>query len=150
MKKLILLFCIGFCSFQISAQEVMNSATNAGSILLTGSSSLEISFADETPMFLGVGLGYFVIDNLAVGANFNYIRIFGESDTAAELFARYYALDNLFVGASYTMQEPKVFAAQVGYDWFIADRVAIEPVFEYPFKDGLDPAIGIGVSVFLR
>ena len=109
-----------------------------------------MTFSSALETFGRVGLGYFVIDNLAVGANFNYIRIFGESDIAAELFARYYALDNLFVGASYTMQEPKVFAAQVGYDWFIADRVAIEPVFEYPFKDGLDPAIGIGVSVFLR
>lgn len=150
MKKLLLLLCIGVCSFQVNAQEDASSYTSSGTIMLNGSSSLNISFADGTPTLLGLGAGYFLMDNLAAGLNFQYFSFDGNSDTATELFARYYVMPDLFAGLAYQLNDPTVFSASVGYNFFIGDMISLEPTFTYPFKDIYDPELGIGVSVFLK
>ena len=150
MKKVLLFFLTSFFAFQLSAQDGMSSFSDSGTIMLNGQSSLNISFSDGTPTLLSLGAGYFVIDKLAAGLNFNYFSFDGNSDSSTELFARYYAMDQLFVGLAYRADDPTLLTASVGYNYFLSDKVSLEPTFNFPFdSDIADPSISVGVSVFL-
>lgn len=150
MKKIVILFCACFFAFQISAQDSMSSFTDSGSILLNGKSDLNITFSDGTPTALSLGAAYFVMDNLAAGLNFGYFSFDGNSNSTTELFARYYVMDQLFVGAAYKLDDPTLLSASVGYNYFLSNKVSLEPTFTFPFdSDIADPSIGVGVSVFL-
>ena len=130
-------------------RQYWGSFSDSGTIFLSGQSSLDISFSDGTPIDLGVGGGYFIMDKLAVGAAINFFSFDGNSDTNLGLLARYYVMDNLFGQASYTVTDPTLFAISAGYNWFLTDNVSFEPTFTYPFDDFADPSINVGVTIFL-
>ena len=111
----------------------------------------------------GVDGSYFVIDKLAVTAGIGLVAAsLGDWDDNSFNFsigARYYVWDALFVGLAYQGEKSKgadllsFGKAQVGYTYYLSDKVFFEPAlnFEMGFGDtnkvtqfGL--SIGIGVN----
>ena len=100
----------------------------------------------------GMRFGYFIVNNLAVGAVLNYtsdkIDVDGDdpdpvNTTGYGAFARYYIGGVAFVGGSYAMQtsstwddlddKPRVstMAAEAGFSLFLSDNVAFTPSVSY-------------------
>ena len=117
----------------------------------------EPSDVTSTSTAAQLSFGYFVIDNLALGAALNYTSSktdFNDSDidnpdpvstTAYAAFARYYIAGVAFVGASYGMQTSSVYddwddedvptislmQGEVGASIFLSDKVAFTPRITY-------------------
>ncbi len=151
MKKLLLscllLFTLGF----VHAQDDGDSSSdnfNAGTIMLSGSSNFNFIFSDNTNFSLSVSAGYFLIDNLMAGINFNYIDFGSFSDEQIALEARYYLFNNIFGGALYQLDDGGNLALQAGIDLFLNDSVALEPVFIYSLEDNADPGIAGRITIF--
>ena len=143
MKKLLMSLVLGFLVTMSYAQDDADfNPYAAGTININASSGLEISFADGTPYALGVGGGYFIMDNLMIGASLS-IFDFGEffdAETSIALGARYNVYNQLYAGASYDF-DAEVISLSAGYDIFLSDRIALSPTFTYYLEDGLDPDI---------
>lgn len=134
-----ILTSVGF----ISAQTV-----NQGAWMLGGSvgfSSLKVKDADASTTYLNISpnVGYYIIDDLAIGARINFLSesFDGESESNVGIgpFLRYYVTDPIFLQIGYDIEaavldwnivfagEGSTLHAAVGYSWFLNSGVAIEP-----------------------
>jgi len=128
---------------------------NKGAWMVGGSVAFE-STEGENSIKIEPELGYFLINNLAVGSNFNID--FEGDDTQIEFgpFARYYAFKGLFAqaGIGYAKENDNDaligYNGAVGYSWFLNNSVAFEPSLRYSSTDGIGTLyLGIGVQAFL-
>ena len=147
MKKIITCLILCFSLFTALAQDDSKSFNDQGTWMLNGQSSLNVVFSDGTPLLLTLNAGYFVIDNLAAGVGFAYIRFSGSSDTSTSIFARYY-LDKFFLQGNLDLDDGSTVTLSAGYELFISNNVSLEPAFNYPIDDFLDPSLTMSVAVF--
>ena len=120
-----------------------------GTFLINGQSSGIIEFSDGTPIQLGVWVGYFVADKLAIEGVLVYLSNSFGSDTNFGLGFRYNIFNKLSLGALYDF-DASIFTAKAGYDFFIANNVSFSPTFNLPFDDFQDPNLNLGFSIFLK
>lgn len=161
MKKglFTLVAALGF--FAASAQ------INQGAILVNAKSDL--SFVSSSPdggdsfneFNIGLKGGYFVIENLAVGAQLGYYK-HSEADDASTsfgLFGRYYVNGKIILGAGFNSNKSGDFSytsipLEAGYAAFITDNIAVEPVVTYELvsgdMEGSNFGIGVGFSLYLN
>lgn len=98
---------------------------------------------NETRLQLTPKVGYFVIDNLAIGADITFITTSGGLSTTSTFlagpFVRYY-IKNLFIEGEYGFGSGKSgdtntsttgWTAGIGYAVFLNDYIAIEPTLIY-------------------
>jgi len=160
MKKVLFTFFAAFVAFAASAQ------ISQGTILLGGSSNLGFTSnnedaGDDSQFDLSVQGGYFVIENLAIGATIGYSK-WSEADDATITIgpmARYYFNGKIFAGAGFAVQKTGDFSGsviplQVGYAAFLNDAVAIEPSLNYSVYggdyEGSSFGLNVGISVYLN
>lgn len=161
MKKglFTLVAALGF--FAASAQ------INQGAILVNAQSDL--NFVSTSPdggesysqFNIGLKGGYFVIENLAVGAQLGYYK-HSEADDASTsfgLFGRYYVNGKIILGAGFNANKEgeasyTTIPLEAGYAAFITDNIAIEPVVTYELMtgdaEGSNFGIGVGFSLYLN
>lgn len=149
MKKLLIAFLLLLTSVGTYAQ------FNKGRMLVGGQLSLTNHLDSEfkgTSFSLTPQFGYFVINNLAVGAGINYSAQKIKSDDYSyfsnslqfQPFVRYYFKPGIFVHGSYAIGAGKTewtsdessyniysWNTSVGYAIFLNDHVAIEPMLGY-------------------
>lgn len=99
-------------------------------------------------------VGFFLIDNLAVGAQvFGEIRKrAGEHGVNSQLlfgpFGRYY-FHNLFLEANIGSYDKDVFAGLgLGYAFFVNNNVAIEPIANARIRDGIELNFLVGFQLY--
>ena len=158
-------------AFQLSAQ------TEKGSLLIGGTAGFSTSKIDETNLtaiYLNPLAGYFVIDQLAVGANVTVLATKFDDLNSTQFgvgpFARYYfngsGAGRFFGQAGFNWSSSKTgdleavsttgFDAGVGLDYFLNDHVAIETFIGYDFSkdEGASEGVGtfglqIGIAAFI-
>lgn len=107
-------------------------------------------------------VGYFVIDNLALGVNLGYQKIDEASITSLGLFGRYYVNGKIILGAGFNSNKEDSgesdfsytsIPLEVGYAAFITDNIAIEPVVKYEMwsgdVEGSTFGLGVGFTLYL-
>ena len=114
-------------------------------------SSTSFDVTDDNQNIFNIDLngGYFVGDNILLGATFGYssfsfgdIDEFDDSATNYGIFGRYYVNGQIFLGLGYQAVKPEDIDAigsipfEAGYAAFITDDITIEPSISY--------AIGVG------
>lgn len=150
MKKLFLLFALSICSMAtVQAQFI-----NQGALAIGGSASLDF---DPFVLDLSPSAAYFVIDNLAVGANLSLTIADGYTGFGIGPFVRYYLDMGVFgqAGLQYVNQDAlgsyTRFSVGAGYAFFLNDAVSIEPVALVGFGDGgVTFGIQAGVQAYLN
>ena len=149
MKKLLLSICMLFAFVGLYAQDDdSSSAFDAGSIYANAQSDLSAIFADETVFNFTVGGGYFIIDNLMVGATYSYFDSGFFSDDFFSLNGRYYVFNNIFGSVEHTFNNGGNTALSAGINLFFNDSVSLEPRFIFPLNDGADPALNVSFGLF--
>jgi hypothetical protein len=134
MKKIFTILCAGILTLGLSAQ------TESGNMLVGVSSNAGFtSFSPEgggdgvTSMNLGVSGGYFVIDNLALTANFGFAQV-GDADavTSFGIGGRYY-MGSMFAGVGYSIpgEDLSDLTLGAGYSKMLTDNIALEPSLGY-------------------
>ena len=134
MKKIFTILCAGILTLGLSAQ------TESGNMMVGVNSNAGFSsFSPEgggdgiTTMNLGASGGYFVMDNLALTANFGFAQV-GDLDavTSFGIGARYY-MGSIFgaVGYSVPGEEMSDLALGAGYSKMLTDNIALEPSLMY-------------------
>ena len=139
-----------------------------GTVYLGASSNLSFSstsidgYSDNYNNFnLGFQGGYFVAENLALGALINFQKqTLGDQDastTTLGLFGRYYINGAFFLGAGYASANSKSngfsgdavgsIPLEAGYAAFITDAVSIEPSLVYAIGTGDNNTNTVGVNV---
>ena len=123
-----------------------------------------VSYINITP-----GVGYFVIDNLALGARISYQSISSDGETVSIFtvgpFARYYIGDTKVFGeVSYDFgsvsgsgdsESLSNLMIEAGYSAFLNDHVAIEPAFYWSTQSSAGESVGssfginIGLQIYL-
>ncbi len=158
MKKFLLIVVGMFFFYNASFGQV---STEQGTILLkAGISNFTIAFFDGTPMDLSLGGGYFVKDNICIGADFKYVKEGDNSASSILGFARYYFMEKFFAGAAVAKpysfyggipdkEAEFKFAAEAGYLFSLNEYVAVEPMLRYPFFEHAKAVILVGISVHL-
>ena len=142
-----------------------------GTVLIGASSNLNYSSTsfdgadDNLNSFnINLGVGYFVIENLALGIELGYDKItFGDNDASSTtfgLFGRYYVNGKIFLGAGYRSSKGEDSDAvnslplEVGYAAFITDNIAVEPSFGYALGLGDNESntfgLNVGFSLYLN
>ena len=167
LKTSILVIAIALLSSISYSQEGFQAKTK-GSYFANGSIFLDsrtdkINDDKSTSFTTAIGpkVGYFVMDNLAVGLELNIQTSkstidndFGDTEVtsnafAALVFGRYYLDNNLFGEAAVGIGSQKVetgilgdqkssvfgFRIGAGYAFFLGDHVAIEPSINYRWED---------------
>jgi hypothetical protein len=140
--SLVAIAMLSFAGF-LSAQTV-----NQGAWMLGGSvgfSSLKVKDAENSTTYfnLSPNVGYYIIDDLAIGARINFLSISEDGDSESNFgfgpFVRYYVTDPIFLQVGYDLEaavldwnlflggEGSTLHAAVGYSWFLNSGVAIEP-----------------------
>lgn len=165
MKKFLLAAC-AVLVFAVAA----NAQIPQGTIFAGVSSNLSYSstsfdgFDDNQNQFtLNLNGGYFVSENILVGAQFGYSSLnFGESDfssTQYGLFGRYYVNGEIFLGLGYQATKPEDIDAlgsipiEAGYAAFVTDDITVEPSISYSLGVGDNEAntlafnIGFGIYI---
>lgn len=145
MKRIlvVLLMLIGF-SFAAEAQ------ISSGSFMVGGTAGFDL---EPTKIELTPRVGYFIIDNLAVGATvgLEYLKVEDESNTDITVspFVRYYLNNGLFAQGDVSFErdaglEDWRFRLSIGYSYELTENVRIEPLLPI----SIDPfSIGVGVGV---
>jgi len=132
MKKLFTILCAAVLSLGVSAQ------TESGNMLVSATSNLSYVSGDAGSMSLGVGAGYFVMDNFAVLAGLNYSKSEGqdEATTIIGIGGRYY-MGSMYGGLLYVIGPDYGFASytgldlNVGYNHMLTDNISLEPSLHY-------------------
>jgi len=152
----------------------VNSITTAqtvgkGTIMLGGdafftSTSFDGIDDNLTLISLTPSLGYFVIDDLAIGARvglgFTSLGDFDATEISLGLSARFYVFDGLFPQVGFQFNSLKInddadtstdIMFGIGYTSFINKSVALEPMIMYSInsEDNSTFGIGIGLQIFL-
>jgi len=135
----------------------VQSALKKGNFLFGGSGSFSSAQEDITSVYLSPRAGYFVTDNLVLGAGLNYVyqkeenssSVFGPSKITNQIllgnvFSRYYVYEGffaelegglmLFNSVKIDGEKPEIwnptnsyYNARLGYSWFISPALAMEP-----------------------
>lgn len=161
MKKGLLTLFAAVTFFAASAQ------INQGTILVNAKSDL--SFTSYSPkdgdtssdFQIALKGGYFVIDNLAVGAQLGYFKDSEADDAGTSLgvFGRYYINGKFLLGAGVNANKYGDFSytsipLEAGYAAFITDNIAIEPTVTYEIQsgdqEGSQFGIAVGFSLYLN
>lgn len=156
MKKL---FIIAF----VLISGIASAQINQGTVLVGASSNLNFSSIkfdgnDRFSVFdLDAKVGYFVIDNLAVGFDLGYQKIDDFSSSNFGIFGRYYYQGKIFggVGLSISKFEDQgnqtTIPFEVGYAAFITENIAIEPSFHLSVGDNTNTyGLRVGFSLYLN
>lgn len=166
MKKLIFTLAVIFCSLGAFAQFEKGTILAGGSFEFSGeknkikTDNSTTTYAKTTSISLAPQAGYFIIDNLAIGAALDLGTQVKKSETSdykvtssqiqLAPFARYYFEPGIFIhgqvgfgsgndkvkqGNTTTDNKTGLFSynAGVGYALFLNDNVAIEPMFGYRY-----------------
>lgn len=127
MKKFFTILCAAMLSFGVSAQ------TDAGNMYLGANSNLELNFGDNEDMTFKAMAGYFMMDNLMVGAILNYSKSgSADGDFGFGAGVRYY-MNNIYGQFSYEIpgEDQSEMNIQLGYAAYLNDNVSVEPSFSY-------------------
>lgn len=157
MKKSLLIFIAVLTVGTASAQ------INKGSILVGASSNLNFSSvkfdgSDRFSIFdLGAKVGYFAIDNLAVGLDLGYQKIDDISNTNFGIFGRYYYMGKFFGGAGFRITKfegqdsQTTIPFEIGYAAFITENIAVEPAFNLSVGDNTNTfGLRVGFSLYFN
>jgi hypothetical protein len=131
-----------------------------GTILIKGTSNMKLVFTEGTPMVLGLGGGYFVSDNICVGADIVFGLYDGETVLAGAPFGRYYFLQKYFGGLSIIKpslliggfpddEENYLLSLEAGYIFSLNDNVSIEPIIKFPVAKNSGLLLDLTISVYL-
>ncbi len=131
-----------------------------GTILIKGTSNMKLVFTEGTPMVLGLGGGYFVSDNICIGADIVFGLYDGETEIAGAPFGRYYFLEKYFGGLSFTKpslliggfpddEEDYLLSLEAGYIFSLNDNVSIEPTIKFPVAKNSGLLLDLTISVYL-
>jgi len=112
---------------------------------------------DADPFFIQLNpdVGYFLMDNLAVGGNITISKLDG-SDLVFGIgpFARYY-LNNGFFG-QIQFEYLKIgdgndtkYGLSIGYSYELTESVRIEPILPLDFSDGFGIGVGVGLQAYI-
>jgi len=154
MRKFVLIIClcIPLCSFSQVEKPITK-----GNFIISGGGTIEYSkykSSDNTEfsrreLSFNPGLGYFIIDNFAIGLN----TTFGFSKNGVKSYtyglgpyAKYYFKNGIFLKTetfySYNIQKatnitPKTHsltvAPGIGYSFFLNSKISLEPSFNYSY-----------------
>jgi outer membrane protein len=174
-KSLVTLILLAGLFQMASAQTV-----NSGAWMLGGSvgfNSIKTDGDDNSETYLNISpnVGYYIMNNLAIGARINYLSYSYDGDSESQFgfgpWARYYFINSLFAQAgvdfgSTGMDFFSILADEgsstlnfgIGYSWFLNNSVAIEPQLQYSIYSGDEDGFladytkfgfNIGVQAFL-
>lgn len=138
----------------VSAQTVNSGAWMLGGTI--GFNSIKTDGDDQSETYLNVSpsLGYFIINDLAIGARLSLTSYSYDGDSNSEFgigpWARYYIVNSsLFAQAGMdfgtagfdffsllTDEGSTTLNFGVGYSWFLNNAVAIEPMLQYSIYSG--------------
>ncbi|HLT71738.1 MAG TPA: outer membrane beta-barrel protein [Cyclobacteriaceae bacterium] len=160
MKKILFTICFVAALAGSSFAQIEQGTVLVGPSTNLGFTSSSFDGADSnlTTFNIDLAAGYFVIENLAVGLSFGYLKvkyedIIDESTTSFGLFGRYYVNGKIFVGAGYSSSksgDSDAFGSlplEVGYAAFITDNIAVEPSFGYELGLGDNDTNTFGLNV---
>lgn len=159
----------------VSAQTVNSGAWMLGGNVGFNSIKSDGDDASETYFNISPNVGYFIMDNLAVGARLSLFSQSYDGETESEFgigpWARFYIVNGLFAQAGIdfgtagfdvfsllTDEGSSTLNLGVGYSWFLSPSVAIEPTLQYSIYSAADDALfgdytrfgfNIGVQAFL-
>ena len=139
----------------------VESALKKGNFLFGGSGTFSSAQENLTSIYFSPRAGYFVTDNLVLGAGLNYVyqkeenssSVFGPTKITNQIlfgnvFSRYYVYSGLFAefeaglmlfnsvkvdGEKPELWNPSTwyYNARLGYSWFISPSVALEPSLRF-------------------
>lgn len=150
-KNLLFIFGVLFLSISLSAQR---GSTDKGVILMKGSSNLNLTLSEDFPINLKVGGGYFIKNNICLGAEVSMETTKDEEDKlnltlALEPFGRYYFKEKFFGGlGAVKFGEDWKLKLQAGYLFYLTNLIVIEPVLEYPIIENSNLQIKVGFSIY--
>jgi hypothetical protein len=158
MKNLVFFFLLMISAF--SYAQVKKPVTR-GNIIVSGGGSFSsyhtdningntITTISSSVINLNPGAGYFIIDNLAVGADLT-VSFFKQTENRYYVlgigpFAKYYFENGIFakaetnftilhgLGGNNSRQRGYSIAPGVGYAWFLNQKVSLEPAVVYSFN----------------
>lgn len=157
MKKSIFfiafLLIAGYASAQIQKGTILAGASSNLSF-----TSVSPDTGDNYSIFdLSLKGGYFVIDNVVVGANLGYQKIDDFSFTSFGIFGRYYYQGKFFGGAGFNINDYEnsdsqtVIPFEVGYAAFINDFIAVEPSLNFSIgEDNNTFGFRVGFTLYLN
>lgn len=170
MKKLILLLSL---AFSLSSFAQIEKPITKGNKIISGAGSIE-SFHSRSGDFgsntfnlsLSPGVGYFIIDNLAIGINTNFSITsqggYGFYTLGLGPYARYYFKNGLFLNGELgynllhglknnaTKQKEYSIIPGIGYAIFLNPKVSFEPSLNYRHVNGPDSNSRDGVFLELK
>ena len=175
-KTTLTLFAFLMVTQMVSAQKVNSGAWMIGGTI--GFNSITTDGDDNAETYLNVSpsLGYFFMNDLAIGARMSLTTYSYDGDSNSEFgfgpWARYYIVGSpLFAQAGmdfgtagfdffslFTDEGSTTLNLGVGYSWFLNNAVAIEPMVKYNIYSAADDGVfsdysrfgfNIGVQAFL-
>ncbi len=175
MSKVIVLLCILSSTELVIAQTVNQGAWMIGGT--AGFSSQKFDGVDESQTIINItpNLGYYIMDDLAIGARVNFLSVSFDGDTDSNFgfgpYARYYITNPIFLQAGIDFEAAALdlnsllndegsstLHFMVGYSWFLNNSIAIEPALYYDIYNGDEDindadysrfGLNIGVQAFL-
>lgn len=147
MKKfLTLLILVLGISYSADAQ------ISQGSWMVGGNAGIDLD-----PTFIQVNpvLGYFVMENLAVGGNITISKLDGaDLQLGIGPFARYYLNNGLFGQIEFTYVDfgdanDTQYGISLGYSYELTENVRIEPILPLDFSDGFNIGVGVGIQAYI-
>jgi outer membrane protein len=170
MKKLVLLLSI---TFSLSSFAQIEKPITKGNKIISGAGSIE-SFHSRSGDFgyntfnlsISPGVGYFIIDNLAIGLNTNFSITsqggYGLYTLGLAPYGRYYFKNGFFVNAElgynllHGLKENRIKQKEysiipgIGYAIFLNPKVSFEPSLNYRHVNGPDSNSRDGVFLELK
>ena len=162
------------------AQMASAQAVNSGAWMLGGSvgfNSIKSDGDDNSETYLNVSpnVGYYIINNLAIGARINFVSYSYDGESESQFgfgpWARLYVVNSLFAQASIDFgstgmdffslladEGSSTLNFGIGYSLFLNNSVAIEPQLQYSIYSGDEDGIlsdytkfgfNIGIQAFL-
>jgi len=132
---LVIALMLAMSSTNLNAQTVNQGAWMAGGSL--GFSTYKYKGEDKSYTWFKFApdVGYYVIDDLGVGLELDYVSISynGNSNSSFYFnpFVRYYVTDPFFAQVSLGLELEEgggsLFSLSAGYSWFLNNSVAVEP-----------------------
>lgn len=151
---------IAIIAFVCFAQAISAQTVGKGAWMVGGSAAFDIQKIkdvkkSQTTILIDPTLGYFIADDLAIGAELAFQKT-GDLDAyfAVGPFIRYYFIDPIFVQANVGIDLSEnggdpVFGGSVGYSLFLNNGLAIEPAVYFNTGNSVSHfGLSIGVQGF--